>query len=90
MQLITRGGIMTERCWKRLASNPGLDHISTAECNCFQENNNSMAEFPGTAVGFVLLKMESDERQHNKMHTGLEGRQVYLQLVPACSESLYN
>jgi len=49
---------VTGTCWKRLASNPGLDHISTAECDYFQENNNSMAEFPGTADGFVLLKME--------------------------------
>lgn len=49
-----------------------------------------MAEFPGTAVGFVLLKMEQDERQHCNVHRGLEGRLVYLQLVPECRESLYN
>jgi len=28
------------------------------KCDYFQENKNSMAEFPGTAVGFLLLKME--------------------------------
>lgn len=90
MQLITQGGSTTETRWERLASHTFLDHIGPSECNYFQENNNSMAQFPGTAVGFVLLKMGSDERQHSKMHTGLEGRLVYLQLMPACGEPLYN
>jgi hypothetical protein len=31
-----------------------------------------MAEFPGAVDGFVLLQMESNERQNNKMCTGLE------------------
>lgn len=57
-QLIIDGWDVKGACWKRLASNPGLNHISTAECDYFQENKNSMAEFPGTAVGFLLLKME--------------------------------
>jgi hypothetical protein len=31
-----------------------------------------MAEFPGAVDGFVLLQMESDEPQNNKMYTGLQ------------------
>jgi hypothetical protein len=56
-------------------------------CNYFQESNNSIAEFPGAVDGFVLLEMESDERQHNKIYTGLEGRLFYP--VSACSEPVF-
>jgi hypothetical protein len=41
-----------------------------------------MAEFPGAVDGFVLLQMESDERQNNKMYTGLEGRLLYPASLP--------
>jgi hypothetical protein len=47
-----------------------------------------MAEFQGAVDGFVLLRMESDERQNNKMYMGLEDR--LLCPVAACSEPLYD
>jgi hypothetical protein len=46
-----------------------------------------MAEFPGAADEFVLLKMESDERQPNKMHAGLEDRLVCLMGSLQCWDS---
>jgi hypothetical protein len=36
-----------------------------------------MAEFPVAVDGFVLLQMESDERQNNKIYTGLEDGLLY-------------
>jgi hypothetical protein len=62
----------------------GLEPLSV---NYFQESNNSMAEFPGAVDGFVLLQMETDERQNNKIYTGLEDGQLYSET--ARSEPVY-